>query len=106
MKKLSTILLVALVHCLLSGFLLISSFHFSLDADAPPLSLYQQVAAPLSKILLLPAFLPLAEFAPKAFPGLLGYIPMYLNSLIWAIAIVFIRDKFTEKKLLDKQSAT
>ncbi len=102
MKKLIQILLVALVHCLVAGFLFISSFHMMLDPNDHPSTLYQQLASPISKVLLYPLFIPLSEFTPQSFPGLLGYIPMYLNSVIWAIGIVFIRDKLRSKNMIDK----
>ena len=48
-------------------------------------------ARTISAVLLYPIFLPMVSLmgktGAKLFPGVLGYIPMFANSLVWGVSI-------------------
>jgi hypothetical protein len=52
----------------------------------------ERIFGTVAEILLWPLFAPLADWGGRSvdaiFPGVLGYLPLLLNSLLWALAIV------------------
>jgi hypothetical protein len=54
----------------------------------------ERVLETVAEILLWPIFAPLAHWGGRnvdaLFPGVLGYVPLLLNSLLWALAIALL----------------
>jgi len=86
MKHVLIIVGLSIVHLFLSAFLFVSSFRIILDPDDPPRTRYESMAGATAKVLMFPVFDPICVRTPigRLFPGVLGYIPMYLNSFAWA----------------------
>ena len=91
-----TILLIAVFHFIIA--LAISLYTFSAEMvrfdtgeNATALEIF---ARAISAVLLCPAFLPMAKFMGKTgatlFSGMLGYIPLFLNSMIWGVSVSYL----------------
>lgn len=48
-------------------------------------------------VLLWPIFYPIAMWAGNIFSGVSGYIPLLINSFVWALAIYWLIKKFKKK---------
>jgi hypothetical protein len=99
-KRIIALLLLTLGHAVLSfGLFLISFSHslsrFDMRAAEPKIATAGERALEVVvEILLWPLFAPLTQFGGRwvnaVFPGLLGYIPLLLNSFVWALGILFL----------------
>lgn len=98
MKMRSVIIVggVTLGHAALSFVLLIASFGAGMGRfdTGETATAGQRILDRVAEILLWPLFAPLAQWGGPTvnalLPGVLGYIPLLLNSLLWALAIVFV----------------
>jgi len=95
MKRLLPTLLITLCHALLTWLLFLQAFRLGMsrfDAGAPTTLTERSISA-AAEIMMWPLCAPLLRWQPKTlnhlFPGLLGYIPLLLNSLLWALVIVW-----------------
>jgi len=106
-RRIPTIVGVAVLHFALTVFLFISSFHIVMDPGDPPATTYQTIAAPVAHVLMWPVFVPLCAHTPvgRLFPGLLGYIPMFINSLVWAIPLVLIFERLARSRVGSQEKA-
>ena len=88
-----TILLTAFFHFIIA--LAVSLYTFSAEMgrfeNATAIEIF---ARAISAVLLCPVFLPMAKFMGKTgstlFPGMLGYIPLFLNSMVWGVTVSYL----------------
>lgn len=91
--------------------LLFKSFTHSMNRfDTGELtSLGEKVLNLISIILLWPIFYPISIWGGKSmdriFGGLYGYIPLIINSFIWAVGIYWILELFKKHNYASKQTA-
>ena len=108
MKRGLAILLITIGHALLTVYLILQSFSMVMtrfDIGDTTRSASEKIINGLGEILMWPLFSPLTRWCGRwgtnLFSGLLGYIPILLNSLIWALVITWlwkrIRDKSVEQ---------
>lgn len=92
MQKLLVGLLLALVHCIFSVGTLAWVFghgmSYTLDGKAVP-SFYRAINL-ISDLLLFPVATLTVDYCKSCSPGLWGYVPFFINSLLWAYAIVVL----------------
>ncbi len=97
-KRAGAIGLLTLAHAALSSVLLLISFSRAMtrfDSRDPERAVTTgaHILGAVTEILLWPLFAPLANWGGRwthaLFPGVLGYLPLLLNSLVWALAIMF-----------------
>jgi hypothetical protein len=108
MKKWGIILGISLLHAVISfGFFLfsigITSHHMD---DGAPYSIAEKATIALSRILFAPIVYPLLLRAHlgSVFGGLLGYIPIIVNSLVWGIAFWIVYSWLKCKLQIPKQA--
>lgn len=83
-------------HAALSFVLFIASFGSTMSRfdTGQAASAGERLLETVAEILLWPIFAPLAHWGGRSvnalFPGVLGYVPLLLNSLLWALAIVLL----------------
>jgi hypothetical protein len=94
MKRQFPTILITIGHATLTCLLFLQSFRMGLsrfDSGAPAMP-GERVLNGVVEIMMLPLLTPLQHWRPELlnhlFPGLFGYIPLLLNSMIWAIVIV------------------
>ena len=58
----------------------------------------------LSKLLLLPAVLPVLEIWSDSLPGIVGHIPFIINSSIWGTGVYFGWKKWEKKSKSKKEN--
>jgi len=104
MKKLLAIILIAIGHAVLTFVLFLHSFMLGssqLDTGVPA-TVGEQFLGVVVEILMWPLLAPLVDWGGKyvirIFPGFLGYIPCFINSLLWGIIIVWIWCKLKKNK--------
>ncbi len=96
MKKSLFITLVTIFHFLISvgAFLAVFSYGMNQFETGDPVGFIERVLKFISNALFFPLFYPLVHWAPKSlikpFSGIFGYIPMFLNSLIWGYCFWYI----------------
>ena len=99
MKKFKILISLTLIHATISVILFLKSFTYGMNSfetgEFPSVS--GKILELISTIFLCPLFYPLSKWGGKGthniFPGLLGYIPLIINSIIWAIIIYWIMKK-------------
>ena len=73
------------------------------DTGNTALSASEKIIHWLGEILMWPLFAPLTRWGGRwlthLFSGLLGYIPLLLNSLIWALVITWLWRRIREKRV-------
>ena len=96
MMKLLTVMLITVIHFITAFGLSMYTFsagmsRFDTNREAATIEV---LAKAISAVLLCPVFLPMASFMGKAgarlFPGMLGYIPMFANSLVWGVSFTYL----------------
>jgi hypothetical protein len=100
MKRVLAILAVAVAHAVISFGLLLYVFsagveRYDLGTGA---SSGQRLVEIVSNVLLAPIFYPGVIWAPRAFRGPLGFIPLVANSLLWALGISSLWQYFRRSK--------
>ncbi len=99
MKKFFLYISVISVHAAVSVSIFIWSFTLGMqrfDSGETETQL-EMVLSFLSNVLYFP-IVHLSHMAPKGiFPGLVGYIPVLLNSFLWAYLLIFICKKLNAK---------
>jgi len=102
MKKLICVLIVTLIHVALS--IAVFVFYFSMNmirSDlAVPVTVDEQLISLCGHILLFP----IVTFVDRAWlysriPGVAGFVPFLLNSLIWGVVVCFLCDLYHRVKL-------
>ena len=82
------------LHAAASWALLLSAFSMGMSRldTGEPKSLLETALETSSNVLLNPVFMAVTTSARLGplFPGLLGYLPLLLNSLVWAVFIWFL----------------
>lgn len=99
MKKNTTIVIITLIHVTVSCSVFIVSFSSGMSRfdSGDPASLCEQITNVTSMVLLWPIFYPIAMWAGNIFSGVSGYIPLLINSFVWALAIYWLIKKFKKK---------
>ena len=106
MKRRLATILITIGHASLTMFLLLKSFSMGMarfDTGDTTQSVSEQIMHGLGEILMWPLFAPLTRWGGRwlthLFSGLLAYIPLLLNSLIWALVITWIWKRITRKRV-------
>lgn len=106
MKRLVAILALTFTHLSLYMLCFLRSFSLGMarfDAGEVARSLPEQIYHGLAVVLAWPLYAPLFKWgtpwAVRLFPGALAYIPMLLNSYIWALVITWLWRWFREKRV-------
>jgi len=88
--RLGTIAVLTGLHFVLSIilFLVTISLGMARFETAAAATTGQLILDSVAMIMLNPVFIPVAFTYPHAFPGLLGYVPMLANSLVWALLLL------------------
>ena len=95
MKRLFAIILITIGHATVTLILFLRHFGMGMSRfEAPtPITSQERVLGGIVEVLMWPVFAPLTHWGGKwannLFPGLLGYIPFLLNSLVWALVVVW-----------------
>ncbi len=104
MKRITVTTSLTLIHAIISWLLFLKSLSYGMhrfDTSELP-SLGEKIINVISAVLLWPIFYPLARWGGRAFhnifQGLLGYIPLIINSFIWALAIYWVLERIMIKK--------
>jgi len=96
MKRQLPTFLITICHAMLTWLFFMLSFRMGMSRldSGPPGMPGEHVLSRAAEIMMWPLITPLLHWQPKlfyrAFPGLLGYIPLLLNSLIWALVIMWL----------------
>ncbi|MBL0226352.1 MAG: hypothetical protein IPQ16_12540 [Geobacteraceae bacterium] len=100
MKRLLPTILITICHATLTWLLFMLSFRMSMsrfDSGIPGMP-GEHTLSKAAEIMMWPLITPILHWHPKwfyqVFPGLLGYIPLLLNSLLWALVIVWLWRRF------------
>jgi hypothetical protein len=101
-KRILLVLAVALIHTaatLLVMAQLITRGMARFDSGADPSS-SERFLEGLSAVLNFPVFAAVLrlEHAAKWFPGLWGYLPIFVNSVLWAVALLYIVKKIRRSR--------
>jgi len=103
MKRQLPIILITIGHATLTCLLFLQSFRMGMsrfDSGATAMS-GERLLSGVVEIMMWPLITPIMHWQPKwfyrVFPGLLGYIPLLLNSLIWAFVIVWLWRRIQRK---------
>ena len=94
------IILIALVHFFISRALFIWSFGLSMarfDMGKPATAL-EWFAEGVSNVLDFPIALLINQLPPAWFPGLVGYIPFVINSVVWGLVVWFVYSRTVNAK--------
>lgn len=101
-KKIIFVGTITIAHALVSVGIMVFTFGKQMGRfdSLEPASLSERMLRALSEILFLPLFSVVVRvpFLSKFFAGLLGYVPILLNSLIWGISIWYLYSWLTCKK--------
>lgn len=91
-RKAIAILVLALLHAALSFGIFLFAFSRGMarfDTGSSP-TVIERMLDTAVLVLYFP-FMHLAQLAPKGwFPGLWGYLPLFINSSLWAVALVYV----------------
>jgi hypothetical protein len=104
MKKVYTLGTITAIHFGISFGLFLIAFSIGMGQldDGQPLSLCENIITLVSNILLWPIFSPIAiwvgRISHNIFHGLWGYIPLVVNSFVWALVIYWVYSKIKSKK--------
>jgi hypothetical protein len=76
------------------------------DSGADPSS-SERFLEGLSAVLNFPVFAAAIRLEPAAqwFPGLLGYVPLFVNSVLWAVALLYIAKKIRRSRTVHAHAA-
>lgn len=105
-KQIRTVAALTALHAVLSVGLMVFTFSAGMDRfeTGAPASWFEKSARIASNILFLPLVYPLTHWAPagigKIFSGLLGYLPIILNSLLWGMSGAWLLAGRSKKKSL------
>lgn len=106
-KRLVGIFAIVIIHAVLSMAVFLQSFSLGMrrfDSGAAP-SASEHIIRIISKILFSPLFLPLArgggQWFHKIFAGPLGYVPLFLNSLVWG-AVIWTAWEWAQRRMKRK----
>jgi len=99
MRKIIALTALTLTHAIISFVLFLISYGYGMsrfDTGALP-SLGEKILNVISTVLLWPICDPFSRWGGKLshdiFPGLFGYIPIVINSFIWALVIYWVLGK-------------
>jgi hypothetical protein len=105
MKRQISIILITIGHATLTWLLFLQSFRMGMSRfdSGVPIALGERVLNGAVAIMMWPFITPLLLWWPNRlnhlFSGLLGYIPLLLNSLIWALVIMWFWSKSKTQEL-------
>ncbi len=96
MKRFLPVLLITLCHASVTFLLFLQAFGMGMarfDTGAPS-TLLERVISAAATVLMYPLITPILQWRlgwlNSLFPGLFGYIPFVLNSLIWALVLTYL----------------
>ena len=94
------IILIAIAHFIVSRVLFIWSFGLGMARfdTGQPASARERTAEGASNVLDFPIRLIVDQLPPDLMPGLIGYIPFVVNSLIWGLVIWFVYSRIVNAK--------
>lgn len=103
-NKILFILAFTILHAILSWLLFLKLFSMTMHRfnTGETANLLEQILEVVSTILLCPLCYPLDRWGGRCvlnvFPGLWGYIPLLLNSLVWAIIVYLVYNKLSSRR--------
>jgi hypothetical protein len=98
-KKLLIVGYLTLAHLIVTVGLLLFSFGASMDRfDSGRMPTFHERLAESGFTVFQLPLMPLLRFSPIRFPGLWGYIPFLVNSLVWALVLSLIISAFQKRK--------
>lgn len=93
---------ITIAHVIASTGLFVFTFGMGMSRfdNMDPAGNIERVLKFISEILFLPLFSPLVRYSSlgKVFHGFFGYIPIFMNSLIWGIGITIFYEWFKQRK--------
>lgn len=96
------ILLIALVHMAISVGGTLFAFSYGMEGfDTGEVKPFASLLSSIFLVMYYPV-MGILRYTPglhDAFPGLWGYIPIYINSILWASAIYYIYRKIKNRKV-------